>query len=106
MAAIAVVVTSDSPSRSGVSESSDDYPEVVAVLNARWRVIECRHGTQWILQHRGRAETMATSRWRGRSYCRTAEALIRCCHAQAREIGPSARNILAALPERIDGRQA
>jgi hypothetical protein len=87
--------------RSTSSESSDAYPDVVAVLNSRWRVIECPHGMQWILQFRGRSETMATSRWRNRSYCRTAEALIRCCHAHAGEIEPSARDILAALSERI-----
>ena len=72
------------------------------------RVIECSHGIQWILQYRGRTETMATSRWRGRSYCRTLEALIGCCHAHAGEIEPSASIILAELPARIieDGRPA
>lgn len=84
-------------------ESSDLYPRVVAVLNDRWRVIACPAGIQWILQCRGRSKTMATSRWRGRSYCRTSEALIRCCREYAGEIEPAARAILAALPPRIEG---
>ena len=90
--------------RSTRPESSDDYPDVVAVLTSRWRVIECSHGIQWILQFRGRIETMAMSRWRGRSYCHTRDALIRCCHAHAGQIEPSARNVLAELPARIIGR--
>jgi hypothetical protein len=94
------------PPHSTRSESSDDYPDVVIALNDRWRVIECRHRLQWILQHRNRSETVSTGDWRGRSYCRTREALRRCCDAQAGEIGPQARNILAELPERIEGRPA
>jgi hypothetical protein len=39
--------------------------------------------------------------WRGRSYCQTKEALIRCAREHAGEIEPSACAILAALPERI-----
>jgi len=58
------------------AESADSYPVVVR-LNGRWRVIACRHGVQWILQYRNRAETVARDVWRGRSYCRTREALIR-----------------------------
>jgi hypothetical protein len=50
-------------------ESAGNYDRVVARLNFRWRVIECAHGIQWILQRRASAETYATSRWVGRSYC-------------------------------------
>lgn len=90
-----------------ISESSDDYSDVVVLLNDRWRVIECRHGIQWIFQHRNRSETVSTGDWRGRSYCRTRQALRRCCDDHAGEIGPLARNILSALPERIiEGVQA
>ncbi len=85
------------------TESADDYCRIVAVLNDRWRVIACPAGIQWILQHRGRTETMATSRWRGRAYCRTRDALIRCCHDYAGEIEPAACTILAAMPGWIEG---
>jgi hypothetical protein len=80
------------------SESSDDYP-VLVTLNGRWRVIACRHGIQWILQYRNRAETVARDVWRGRSYCRTRNALIRVCDEHAGTIGAGARVTLEGLPE-------
>src|ERR1700687_4817139 len=61
-------------------ETSDLDPAIR--LNGRWRVIACRAGIQWILQYRASAETYSTAIWRGRSYCRTSGALIRCCKAQ------------------------
>jgi hypothetical protein len=84
-------------------ETSDDYGRVVARLNGRWRVIVCAQGIQWILQYRASAETYATSRWAGRSYCRTSEALRRCSREHAGSVNPEAAAILAALPERIGG---
>lgn len=84
------------------AESDDSYPRVIAILNRGWRVIECRHGIQWILQRRNRAETVARHVWRGRSYCSTKEALIRCCDEHAGQIDPAARLTLMALPERIE----
>jgi hypothetical protein len=83
-----------------IAESDNSYPFVV-VLNSGSRVIECRHGFQWTLQHRNRAETVARHVWRGQSYCRTKEALIRCCDEHADQIDPAANVILAALPERL-----
>jgi hypothetical protein len=80
-------------------ESDDRYPHVR--LNACWRVIECRDGIQWILQARNRTETVARADWRGRSYCRTRDALIACCDRFCGPIGPAAAAILAALPWRI-----
>jgi hypothetical protein len=83
--------------RSAKAECSDAYPSV-AKLNDRWRVIACRHGIQWILQYRNRAEKVAGDGWRGRSYCRTKEALIRVCDYHAGNIDPAARAILDELP--------
>jgi hypothetical protein len=53
----------------GRMESADDYP-VVADLGPKWRVIACRDGEQWILQHR-------SNKWEGRAYCRSSVALRR-----------------------------
>jgi hypothetical protein len=86
------------------AESSDDYP-VIVLLNGRWRVIACRHGIQWILQYRNRVETVARDVWRGRSYCRTREALIRVCDDHAGIIDPDARATLDGLPERFPENQ-
>jgi len=89
-----------------MSESGYNYGRVVARLNSRWRVIECRHLIQWILQYRASAETYATSRWVGRTYCGTRKALLRCCREHAGLIDPPAAALLASLPERIDRRDA
>jgi hypothetical protein len=86
------------------AESDESYPGIVAVLNSGWRVIICRHRIHWILQHRNRVETVARHVWRGRSYCRTREALIRCCDEHAGQVDPAARLTLVALPEWIESK--
>ena len=65
------------------SKSADDYGRVIALLNPRWRVIECRHRLQWILQHRGSPEKPRRDDWRGRSYCRNIRSFAPLC-ARAR----------------------
>jgi hypothetical protein len=60
------------------AEHAEDYPHVVAVLDAKTRVIECADGIQWIVQRRtGSLKTP----WAGRSFCRTKEALLRIAGA-------------------------
>jgi hypothetical protein len=76
--------------KAGLSETSNDYPRVVAVLSdGKTRVIVCYAGIQWILQRR------QGEQWHSRSFCCTKEALIRCCGGGTPE--------LDALPDRIDG---
>jgi hypothetical protein len=82
------------------SEEADNYA-VVARLNDGWRVIVCGAGLQWILQRGYRAKNHGDIRWRGRSYCRTKQALLRCSREHAGAIDASAAGILAVLPERI-----
>jgi hypothetical protein len=84
------------------SEEADDYHAIVARLNADWRIIVCAAGIQWVLQRGYAARNHGDMRWRSRSFCRTSEALIRCCREHAGEIEPAASTILAALPARID----
>src|SRR6476646_3338787 len=79
-----------------LAESDNQYSPV-AVLNGNWRVIECAAGIQWILQRRH-----GPSRWDGRSFCRTKEALIRCCHEHAGAIDATAAATLTALPGRFE----
>ena len=83
-------------------EAADTYSGLFVQLNADWRVVKCRDGQQWILQRRGSPEKGRRNDWRGRSYCRTAEALRRCTRVYAGAIDPTAAAILASLPERID----
>lgn len=80
-------------------ESDDNYRAVIAVLNDRWRVIECRDGIQWILQFVKKKRDRQG--WEGRSYCRTRAALIRVSSCHAGEISPAAVAVLEALPERL-----
>jgi hypothetical protein len=88
----------DAPKAVNRNESSDSYGDVVAVLNRSWRVIRCRDGIQWILQSRDSA-TAAKGVWRGRSYLRTKESLLRNCPAHAGELDPTAVGLLAELPD-------
>jgi hypothetical protein len=82
-------------------EAADDYFAVIAQLSPRWRVIECPDGVQWVLQYRFRAETSDKPPWKGRSFCRTREALIRCITEHADDTDPAqAEALLAHLPER------
>lgn len=83
-------------------ECADDYDRLVAILNDDWRVIECRDGIQWILQRRGSPKRSRRDDWRGRSYCRTADALIRCTRDHVGDIDPVAAAVLVGLPARIE----
>ena len=56
------------PDQAALSESSDDYPHVVVMLDARARVIAA--DIQWIIQER------RGSGWRGKYYCRSKAGLL------------------------------
>jgi hypothetical protein len=73
----------------GAPETTEEYPAVIAVLDARTRVIECRDGIQWIIQRR---QGKGRDPWRGVSFCRTKEALLRLAGRHP---------ALDALPERF-----
>jgi hypothetical protein len=64
-------------------ETADGYYGFVAQLNPDWRVVECRDRIQWILQRRGSPKMSRRDDWRGRSYCRTSQALIRSAREYA-----------------------
>lgn len=83
-------------------ETGDSYYGFVAQLNPDWRVVECRDRIQWILQRRGSPKMSRRDDWRGRSYCRTSDALIRSAREYSGTIDPSAAAILTALPARIE----
>jgi hypothetical protein len=82
-------------------EESDDYPAVVALLNARWRIIEAADApAQWILQrHAGAREGVPV--WRNRSFCQTSQALQSCAREHAGEMTAGAKRVLRTLPDRI-----
>ena len=77
-------------------ENADDRP-VIAVLNDRWRVVECPGGIQWALQ------TRFGPIWQGRYFCRSREGLILCVREYAGEIDDGAFVRLLRLPKWIGG---
>jgi hypothetical protein len=79
------------PRRGGSTESSDQYSRIVVALDPKTRVIECRDGIQWIVQ---RKTGSGCDPWRGVSFCRTKEALVRLVGSHA---------ALRALPDRFPG---
>jgi hypothetical protein len=79
-------------------ETAGDYPNIVARLSDKWRVILCGAGIQWILQRRD-GERAGRARWAGVGYCRTREALLRLCRASSERVDPAAWAALIALPE-------
>jgi hypothetical protein len=83
-------------------ETADGYCGFVAQLNPDWRVVECRDRIQWILQRRGSPKMSRRDDWRGRSYCRTSQALNRSAREYAGAVDPAAAGILGALPARIE----
>ena len=81
-------------------EAADDYPNIVARLSDKWRVILCPAGTQWIVQRRD-GERAGGARWASVGYCQTREALLRLCRASCGPVSPSIREVLGSLPDHI-----
>lgn len=70
---------------------------LVAQLNACWRVVAARDGTQWILQR-----LHGNDDWRARSRCRARPSLERVVKLFAGEVDAAALAVLAALPGHVD----
>lgn len=82
----------------GGHETSDGYGGIVVQLSPRWRVVLCRDGIQWIVQHRksGGAERP----WRAQRYFATRQALILFCTRLKEPVDQAALARLSDLPER------
>ena len=86
-----------------LNESFNDYPHVIGYLGDSWRVIECRDGVQWVLQKRIRlSNSMKQDCWRGRSFCRSKEALLRCIQKKV-GLDKSGDERFMVLPNWIEG---
>jgi len=70
---------------------------LVAQLNESWRVID--DPLQWILQRKKGSPRKKNSGWRGRSFCRTRDALLRCVAGYCGEIDDNALAELNSLPD-------
>lgn len=80
-------------------EKSDDYSKVVIRINDDWRVIECKDNIQWILQSR-KGSYKGKPAWRGKSYCRSKEGLIRCVREKVVLLKDDIEDKLYQLPKR------
>lgn len=80
-------------------ERSNNYEKVVTQIDGTCRIIEGKHGIQWILQKRYK------DRWRSYSYTRTRPGLLRALSEKIdqRPHYPKevAERIVGAFPERI-----
>jgi hypothetical protein len=93
------------PAVLGLSEECQDGAKrpahlsnrLIAQLNERWRVVD--DPLQWILQRKKGNPRKKSSGWRGRSFCRTREALLRCVREYCGEIEIDALARLDELPE-------
>ena len=74
-------------------ERDEGYSGVVAILAPGWRVILCKDGLQWIVQHKG-----AGKDWRSLRFCASRAGLLDSLRL-ASAVSPEARRIIAALPE-------
>ena len=83
-------------------ENEDNYHDVVAQLDPRWRVIVCKDYLQWIIQKRT-AEPLHRGEWRGQSYVTSRNSLIRLCASLGLLSDHAVRVNLDALPEQFSG---
>ena len=87
----------DNPSH---RERDDNYKGVIVQLDPRWRIIECRDATQWIIQKRS-AEPLNPGYWLGASYVTDRNKLIELSTALGLLSEPSLRAVLEALPSSV-----
>ena len=90
-------VPSSTPHGEYVPPLAHPSDRLLIQLNAGWRVVE--DDLQFILEHRkGTARSKATG-WRGRAFCRTREALLRCIREYCGPVDEDALQQVRALPE-------
>src|SRR5262249_17442642 len=73
------------------------FYRLVAYLNQSFRVVD--DPLQWMLQQRKGNPRKKNSSWRGRSFCRTRDALVRCVRECCGEIAAEAVSKLQTLPD-------
>jgi hypothetical protein len=83
---------------SGRSEESDNYGEVVAVLDPKFRVIRSRCGLQWIAQ-RQNGKRNGAAIWTSFAYCGTKEGLLLRLPKAGHGCDPKAWAVIEALPD-------
>ena len=76
-------------------ERDDDYKSIVVQLASRWRVIVCKDGIQWVLQHK---EASHAGPWRSFGYFTCRDSLIEACGSLNLLSEPLKSELLGSLP--------
>ena len=79
-------------------ERDDDYAYVVVQLTARYRVILCPRGLQWIIQKK---ECSRAADWRAEQYLTSRDSLIDVCGKRGLLSDPNVEAVLHALPDHV-----
>ena len=79
-------------------ERDDEYAYVVVQLTARYRVILCLQGLQWVIQKK---ECSRSGHWRAEQYLTSRDSLIEACEKRGLLSDPNAEAVLYALPDHL-----
>lgn len=79
-----------------LKESSSDYNRVLARVKFYYRIIECSHGKQWILQ---KQEASHAAPWRALGYAATKSGLINLCGRLKLLPMQNIEKIVAGIPQ-------
>ena len=79
-----------------LKESSSDYHRVSAQFKHHYRIIECSHGKQWILQ---KQEASHAAPWRALGYAATKSGLINLCGRLKLLPMQNIEKIVAGIPQ-------
>ena len=79
-----------------LKESSREYHRVLAQFKPEYRIIECSHGKQWILQ---KQEASHAAPWRALGYAATKSGLINLCGRLKLLPMQNIEKIVAGIPQ-------
>lgn len=79
-------------------ERDDDYVFIVVHLTARYRVILCLQGLQWVIQKKERSRS---GHWRAEQYLTSRDSLIEACGKRGLLSDANAEAVLHALPDHV-----
>ena len=79
-------------------ERDDYYSKVVVHLAARYRIILCPQGLQWIIQEK---EASHEAPWRARGYHTSRDHMLKACGKRGFLADPNVEAVLTALPAHV-----
>ena len=83
-------------------ERDHNYTHIVVHIGTDFRIIECRHGIQWIVQKRQIPKKSKVSRettWRDVGYCRSRHGIDVLLKRHCGELSPHERQVVDSMPK-------